>query len=208
MTRITVGNVHRETSIEPQTHMAPITQIEFDDGAVHLDEGRLILTANPPPDDIFFECKDGLEASTSSKFKIAADGEVTGEKVTTAGIKDTLVKRGENGTTINFLNSNKLYLVNDSGSGSYPMLEMNAGGGVGHDVFTVSNSGEVTGTHITHAATVGTLVKRATSNGETVINRFQTDRLLVRNTAGGFITCDDGKVRGRQVNSPLLRMVR
>ena len=51
MTRITVGGVTRVTSHVPETHTAPITRIEFDDGKHVLDEGQLILTANPPADD-------------------------------------------------------------------------------------------------------------------------------------------------------------
>ena len=90
------------TSHVPETHTAPITRIEFDDGKHVLDEGQLILTANPPQDDTYILCRDGLAVATSEKFAVSASGELSGEFVSTENIDKSLVKRDNtDGCTIN-----------------------------------------------------------------------------------------------------------
>ena len=81
MTRITVGDSTRETSIEPTVGggTGVITKIHFDDGANIMDEGQLILTANPPPDNMYVILRDIDGDFGEDKLIIDKDGQdITG----------------------------------------------------------------------------------------------------------------------------------
>jgi len=110
MTIIVVGDVQRETSIVPTVGGGggAITRIHFDDGANIMDEGQLILTANPPPDNryVILRTEDGDFGE--DKFVIDKDGQVSGPLVSSADIDKSLVKRSDDGTDINVLNTDTI----------------------------------------------------------------------------------------------------
>ena len=109
MTRIVVGTAQRQTSIVPGVGTSSeITRIHFDSGANIMDEGQLILTANPPPDNRYVICRDGDPAGNIDKFVVDKDGQVSGPLVGTADVNNSLVKRSDDGTDINVLNTDTL----------------------------------------------------------------------------------------------------
>ena len=109
MTVIVVGSTQRETSIVPSV-AGSTSRIHFDGGANIMDEGQLILTADPPPDNKYVILRETGSGSTD-KFTIDKDGQVSGSLVSSADIDNSLVKRSNAGTDINVLNTDTLEIT-------------------------------------------------------------------------------------------------